>query len=131
MTGNDDAIRAMLKRFAQAFTTGDGPGAAACWEVPALVVGPDGNRAVATLEQVGAFFGGAKEQYNAHGVTGTRVDVQKIAWHTHELASVTVRWPWLDGEGREVGGQAESSCYVVRVRGDDAKIAAVLLLGVT
>lgn len=129
MTGNDQAIHAMLKRFAQAFTTGDGPGAAACWEVPALVVGPEGNRPVGSLDEVAAFFGGAKEQYNAHGVTGTRVDVRSIAWHTHELASVTVRWPWLDGEGREVG-RSESSCYVVRLRGDDAKIVAVLLLGV-
>lgn len=126
--GNEDAIRGMLQRFAHAFTSGDGPGAAACWEVPALVVSAEGNRAVATLEEVGAFFGGAKDQYNAHGVTGTRVDVQGIAWHTPSLASVTVRWPWLDAEGREVG-RSESSCYVVRVNGDTAKICAVLLLG--
>jgi hypothetical protein len=27
---NDNAVREMLQRFARAFTTGDGPGAAAC-----------------------------------------------------------------------------------------------------
>ncbi|MBC5781760.1 hypothetical protein H8N03_02315 [Ramlibacter sp. USB13] len=128
MAGNEDAIRDMLQRFAHAFTTGDGAGAAACWQVPALVVSAEGNRAVASLEEVGAFFGGARAQYNAQGVTGTRVDVQRIAWHTPALASVTVRWPYLDGEGREVG-RSEASCYVVHVAGDDAKISVAILLG--
>jgi hypothetical protein len=129
MSGNEEAIRTMLQRFARAFTSGDGPGAAACWEVPALVISDDGSRAVATLEEVGAFFGGAKEQYNAQGVTGTRADVQCIEWHTSKLASVTVQWPYLDGQGRELE-RSESSTYIVRVQGDDAKICAVLMMGV-
>src|SRR5687767_2345522 len=129
MHGNEDAIRSMLQRFARAFTTGDGKGAAACWDVPALVVSQEGNRAVAKREEVEAFFGGAQAQYHAQGVTGTRADVQCIEWHSGLLASVTVRWPYLDAQGREVG-RSESSVYVVRVRGDDAKISAVLMLGV-
>jgi hypothetical protein len=128
MHGNDDAIRVLLQRFARAFTSGDGAGAAACWEVPALVVGPEGNRAVASLDEVAAFFGGAKAQYNEQGVHGTRADVQCVEWHSPTLASVTVTWPYLDGEGREVG-RAESSVYLVRVRGDAAHIFAVMMLG--
>lgn len=130
MVGNEEAIRNMLQRFAKAFTTGDGAGAAACWNVPALVVSGEGNRAVATLDEVAAFFGGARGQYNAQGVTGTRVDIQRVDWHTQDLASVTVRWPYLDGEGREVG-RSESSCYVVQLQGGEAKICAALLLGAT
>ncbi len=129
MPGNDDAIHDLLQRFAHAFTTGDGPGAAACWEVPALVVSDDGSRAVASLDEVAAFFGGTKAQYNARGVVGTRVDIQRTDWHTDHLASVTVRWPHLDAQGGEVG-RSETSTYVVRLRGDDARICAVLMAGV-
>ncbi|RYF15534.1 MAG: hypothetical protein EOO30_14170 [Comamonadaceae bacterium] len=128
MAGDEDAVHAMLRRFARAFTSGDGPAAAACWEVPALVVADEGTRAVSTLEEVAAFFGGAAKEYHAQGVTGTRVDVQRIEWHTQRLASVTVRWPWLDGQGAEVG-RAESSVYVVRLDGGAARICAVVMRG--
>jgi hypothetical protein len=129
MSGNDDAIRSMLQRFARAFTSGDGPGAAACWEVPALVVHDEGSRAVATLGEVAGFFGGAKAQYNKDGIAGTRPDVQSIEWRTPKLAEVTVQWPYLDAQGKEIG-RAESSVYVVRLRGKEARICAVLMLGV-
>jgi hypothetical protein len=129
MSGNEEAIRTMLQRFAHAFTSGDGPGAAACWDVPALVISDDASKAVATLEEVGAFFGGAKDQYNQQGVTGTRADVQCIEWHTGKLAAVTVQWPYLDGQGRELK-RSESSTYIVRVKGDEAKICAVVMMGV-
>lgn len=126
--GNDDAVRAMLQRFARAFTSGDGPGAAACWEVPALVAADEGTRAVATLDEVSGFFGGAAGQYHAQGVTGTRVEVQRIDWQTDRLACVTVRWPWLDAQGAEVG-RAESSMYIVRLTGGEAKICVALMRG--
>ena len=126
--GNDDAVRAMLQRFARPFTAADGAGAAACWEVPALVVADEGTRAVASLDEVAGFFGGAAGQYHAQGVVGTRVEVQRIEWHTSRLASVTVRWPWLDAQGAEVG-RAESSTYVVRLTGGEAKICAVVMRG--
>lgn len=125
---DEEAIRSMLQRFARAFTSGDGAGAAACWEVPALVVHGEGSRAVSTLDEVASFFGGATEQYTQQGVTGTRADVQSIAWHTPQLASVTVQWPYLDAQGKEVG-RAESSVYLVRLRGAQAKICAVVMLG--
>jgi hypothetical protein len=128
MEGQEDAVREMLQRFARAFTTGDGPGAAACWEVPALVVSGEGNRAVAKLEEVAAFFGGAKTQYNEQGIHGTRADVECFEWHAPQLASVTVRWPYLDAQGGEVGG-AERSVYLVRVKDGQARIFAVMMLG--
>lgn len=128
MAGNDDAVREMLERFARAFTTGDGPGAAACWEVPALVVAEDGSRAVSSLSEVAAFFGGAAQQYQAKGITGTRVDVRGIDWYTPRLAAVRVRWPYLDDAGQEVGG-AEESVYLVRVKEGAARICNATLLG--
>lgn len=129
MDRDEAAVRAMLQRFAQAFTTGDGAGAAACWEVPALVVSDEGSRAVSSAGEVAAFFGGAQDQYHQQGVTGTRPEVEGMAWHTGRLASVTVRWPYLDAQGRDVG-RAESSVYVVRVGEGGAKICAVVMRGV-
>lgn len=127
---NDQAIRDMLQRFARAFTSGDGPGAAACWEVPALVVAEDGSRAIATLKEVGAFFGGARTQYNEQGVMGTRADVTCVEWFTPRLASVEVTWPYLDAQGREIG-KAESSVYIVRIAADgQARITVAVLKGV-
>ena len=126
--GDESAIRTMLQRFAHAFTSGDGSGAAACWEVPALVVSDEGSRAVGALSEVAAFFAGAKEQYNRHGVTGTRVDVLGMVWHSERVASVTVRWPWLDAQGKDVG-RSETSMYIVRVTRGEAKICAVVMAG--
>lgn len=128
MPPTDTPIRDLLQRFSRAFTSGDGPGAAACWEVPALVISDDGTRAVQTLDEVAAFFGGATAQYHEQGVTGTRADIQHIDWHTDRLASVTVKWPYLDAEGKEVG-RSESSVYVVRVSGGEGKICAVVMRG--
>lgn len=125
----EESIRDMLQRFARAFTTGDGQGTADCWEVPALVASDDGTRAVGSLQEVGAFFGGAAAQYNAKGITGTRADVQCIEWHTPKLASVTVRWPYLDAQGRELGA-SEASTYLVRMGAKgEARIFAVLMQG--
>ena len=86
-------------------------------------------RAVSSLADVASFFGGAKAQYNQQGVAGTRPDVQCVEWYTDHLASVTVNWPSLDGEGRELG-RSESSTYLVRVDKGQAKIFAVLMMGV-
>lgn len=128
MENDENAVRDMLQRFARAFTTGDGPGAAACWEVPALVVAEDGSRAVSSLAEVAAFFGGAAQQYQDRGITGTRVELRNIDWYTPRLAAVRVRWPYLDAEGREAGG-AEESVYLVRVRDGTPRICAATLLG--
>lgn len=129
MEGDDDAVRAMLQRLARAVVSGDGRGAAACWEVPALVVAAEGNRAVSSLAEVEAFFGGAREQYNRQGIADTRPEVECIEWHTAQLASVTVRWPWLDAQGRDTG-RSEASVYLVRAAGGTAKICVAAMLGV-
>jgi hypothetical protein len=128
MGGDEDAVRDMLQRFARAFTAGDGPAAAACWDVPALVVSDEGNRAVGSAAEVAAFFGGAKEQYNRQGVTDTRPEVECIEWHSAQLASVTVRWPYLDAQGKELG-RSESSVYLVRVAKQQARICMAATLG--
>jgi hypothetical protein len=64
-----EEVQVFLDRLARAITAGDGKAAAALWAVPALVLGDTEARAIATREEVAQFFGGAKEQYNAKGIT--------------------------------------------------------------
>jgi hypothetical protein len=123
------AIKAMLARFANAFTHGDGKGAAACWEVPALIVSDEGTRAVSALSEIEAFFGNAAGQYNAKGVTSTRPEIQTLNWLTQKLATVQVRWPYLDARGVDLR-EAESSMYVLRTdAAGEPKICASVMLG--
>jgi hypothetical protein len=122
-------LHAMLERFAKAFTGGDGPAAARCWEVPALIVAEMGTRSVASIEEVERFYGGAVKQYHQMGVSDTRPEVQQVNWLTDHLATVQVRWPYLDAQGHALG-DSESSTYVVRI-GDDGepRISVVVMHG--
>lgn len=107
------AVQEYLDHFATALTAGDGKTIATMWGVPALVVSDQGARAVSTLKEVELFFGGAKEQYHARGVTDTRAEIQRLEWASDRLAIVDVRWPWIDNSGKERG--EESSTYTLRV----------------
>lgn len=127
-SGSEEVIQRFFDRFARAVTSGDGHSIARMWAVPALVVGDSMVQAVGSLDQVEEFFGGAKEQYNAQGITDTRAELQRVEWLTRRLAVVDVRWPYLDAQGVERG--EETSTYVLRR--DDAgelKLQAALMRG--
>ena len=113
-------VRALLARLAQALTSGDGKMAAATWATPALVVGDDMALTVNSSADLQEVFGGAKAQYNAHGITDTRPDILRLDWVTHRIAIVEVRWPYLAADGDEVG--EETSTYVIR-REPDGQLA--------
>jgi len=127
---DDDDVQAFLDEFAHALTSGDGEGVAALWDVPALVVGDDMVRSITNAAELVAFFGGAKDQYAEHGVTGTRGEILSLDRPTPKIVQLTVRWPWLDDNGNEVG--SESSSYVLRK--DDAgnlKLRVAVMRGAT
>lgn len=95
---------------------------------PALVVDNDGVKAINSLQEVEQFFSGAKEQYNALGITDTRADIQGLEWATDKIAIVDVRWPYLNERGEEKG--EEASTYILRR--DDAgnlKLHVALMRG--
>ena len=113
-----------------AVTAGDGKGAAELWAIPALVLGDQDVRLVSSREELARFFGNAKEEYTAQGVTGTRPEVRNLTWLTRELALVEVRWPYLTEDRHEKG--EETSTYVLR-RDESGvlKIQVALLHGST
>lgn len=124
----ESPIREFFQHYARALAAGDGPAMAALWEVPALVLSDDGARAVRASEEVAAFFGAAKEQYNAQGVTDTRAEIGEVRWVTSRVALVDVRWPYLDDRGQEMG--EESATYTLR-RDDEGqlRVRAVIMHG--
>jgi hypothetical protein len=107
-----EEVQRFLDRMGRAVTTGDGRAAAAMWEVPAFVIGDDHVMPVSAEKEIEAFFGGAKDQYDAKGITDTRAEIVKLDWVTTRIAIVQVRWPYLDEKG-DVHGE-ETSTYTLR-----------------
>jgi hypothetical protein len=108
----DPKVQAFLDRFAKAITSGDAATIAAMWATPAYVLSDDAAHALSSREEVAEFFAGGKDQYNARGIVSTRAEILSLEWATKKLALVTVRWPYLDAKGKEVG--EESSTYTLR-----------------
>jgi hypothetical protein len=107
-----DEVQQFLDRMGRGVTSGDGRTVATMWEVPALVLGDDHAMSISSAREVEQFFGGAKEQYNARGITDTRAEIVRLEWPTPKIAIVQVRWPYLDAQG-QVHGE-ERSTYTLR-----------------
>jgi hypothetical protein len=122
------SVQQFLDRFARALTAGDGKTIARMWETPAFVLGDQEAIGVTSAAELEKFFGGARDQYNARGITDTRAEIQKLSWLTDRLALVEVRWPYLDARGQELG--EERSNYVLRLDDDgELKMRAAIMLG--
>jgi hypothetical protein len=106
-----EEVQDFLERMARAVTTGDGDTISTMWETPALVLGEQ-VIAVSSAKEVEQFFSGAKEQYNARGITDTRPEIIRLDWSTDRIAFVTVQWPYLDASGSTHG--SETSTYTLR-----------------
>jgi hypothetical protein len=94
-------VASFLDRYADALGGGDLPGIAACYALPALVVGDGATIPVAEPAQVEAAFGGAADAYRAQGLVGLRPQVRAVEPLTGALTLVDVRWAYLDEAGRE------------------------------
>ncbi|HKP28435.1 MAG TPA: hypothetical protein VJU15_03495 [Gemmatimonadales bacterium] len=126
----DAEVARLLEDLGHAVTAGDARAAAELWAIPAMVLGDQDVRAVSSREELARFFGNARAEYNAQGITGTRPDVRNLTWLTRELALVEVRWPYLTEDRHEKG--EETSTYVLR-RDESGvlKIQVALLHGST
>lgn len=122
-------VQALLDKVARAIVSGDGAAMAQLWELPAFVLGDDAAELLADADKVAALFGSGRQQYNARGITGTRADIQDLEKVGERMVIATVRWPYLDATGKQVG--AEKSDYTLR-RDDrgDLKIRFVMYRGV-
>ncbi|HEU5076324.1 MAG TPA: hypothetical protein VFU02_19160 [Polyangiaceae bacterium] len=130
VTHHDAAeVQHFLDRFAKAMTSGDAKAVARLWEAPAFVIDEHASIAVPDLDAVERFFAGAKDQYNAQGITTTKAEILDLDWVTDNLVVARVRWPYLDDSGKSLG--AESSSYTLKRNADgELKLRVVLMRGV-
>jgi ketosteroid isomerase-like protein len=70
-TTSPSDISAFLDRYAEALAAGDLPGIAACYALPALVVGDASTIPVTEAAQVEAAFAGAADAYRARAWSGS------------------------------------------------------------
>ena len=93
-------VEAFLGRYAEALATGDLPGVAACYALPALVAGDDGAIPIAEAAQVEAAFAGAADAYRTQGLVGIRAELRAVDRLTPTLVLADVRWAYLDQDGQ-------------------------------
>ena len=108
-------IADFLDRYAGALAAGDLPGIAACYAVPALVVGDATAIPVAEAGQVEAAFAGAADAYRAQGLVGIRPELRAVEPLTPNLTLVDVGWAYLD----EAGAARRHSSYRYLLRRSD------------
>jgi ketosteroid isomerase-like protein len=111
-TTSQHDVAAFLDRYAEALAGGDLPGIAACYALPALVVGDGATIPVSEPAQVEAAFADAADAYRAQGLVGLRPRVRAVDPLTGALTLVDVAWAYLDEAGRE--RQHTSYRYLLR-----------------
>jgi hypothetical protein len=121
-------VSSFLDRYADALASGDLPGIAACYAVPALVVGDAAAIPVSEPAQVEAAFGGAAAAYRAQGLVGLRPEVRAVDRLTGALTLVDVRWAYLDEVGRE--RQHTAYRYLLR-RADTGQLGIQVVIDTT
>ena len=107
-----DEVQSFLDDFGRALTAGDTQTVVSMWETPAFVIGDQDAQSVVSREQLELFFVGARDNYNARGITDTHPEIVRLEWATPQIAMVEVRWPHIDARGDEVG--EEVSTYTLR-----------------
>jgi ketosteroid isomerase-like protein len=121
-------IAAFLGRYADALAAGDLPGIAACYAVPALVVGDATTIPVAEAAQVEAAFAGAADAYRAQGLVGIRPELRAVDPLTATLTLVDVGWAYLD----EAGAARLRTSYRYLLRhADDGRLGIQVVVDTT
>jgi ketosteroid isomerase-like protein len=121
-------VAAFLDRYAEALAGGDLPGIAACYALPALVVGDGATIPVADAGQVETAFAGAADAYRAQGIVGLRPELRAVDPLTGALTLVDVGWAYLDEAGRE--RQHTSYRYLLR-RADGGRLGIQVVVDTT
>lgn len=127
-TTSQHDVAAFLDRYAEALADGDLPGIAACYALPALVVGDVATIPVSEPAQVEAAFAGAADAYRAQGIVGLRPKLRAVDPLTGALTLVDVGWAYLDEAGRE--RQRTSYRYLLR-RADGGQLGIQVVVDTT
>lgn len=110
------AIEYMLHAFGDALTARNIDAITPCWAIPALIVFDEGALAVADADELGRMFRTSMAAYDTEGVASTTAEILTEEPLSDRLFAVDVRWPYLDRDGHETGG--ETSHYLVWIDDD-------------
>jgi ketosteroid isomerase-like protein len=121
-------VSAFFDRYGAALAGGDLPGIAACYTLPALVVGDAATIPVATAGEIEAAFAGAAEAYRARGLVDARPELRAVDPLTPALTLVDVGWDYLDEAG--VAHQHSSYRYLLR-RADGGQLGIQVVVDTT
>jgi hypothetical protein len=126
-------LQAFFDHFTNCLTSGDGQGAAACFEYPALMVMANEQKygksqPLGDVQVVADFFAKAPQMYHDRGVDQTFADLREVDWLADDLALVRAHFPYIDADGNDMG-DGETSLYVVRRNDDGHAICAAITLG--
>jgi ketosteroid isomerase-like protein len=113
MNSTDERLRRFLARYGEALSAGDLKAISGCYAVPALVLSDEGSIPIAVREEIEAAFDGAAEHYRAQGLVAVRPTLVASEALSEKLASVDVRWDYLDEQGRSA--QQNGYRYVLRL----------------
>jgi|SRR5215208_2330770 ketosteroid isomerase-like protein len=121
-------VAAFLDRYANALVSGDLPGIAACYALPALVAGDGASIPISDPAQVEAAFGGAADAYRAQGLVDARPELRAVDPLTPALTLIDVRWAYLDESGNE--RHHSSYRYLLR-RSESGQLAIQVVVDTT
>jgi ketosteroid isomerase-like protein len=121
-------VAAFLDRYANALVSGDLPGIAACYALPALVAGDGASIPISDPAQVEAAFGGAADAYRAQGLVDARPELRAVDPLTPALTLIDVRWAYLDESGNE--HHHSSYRYLLR-RSESGQLAIQVVVDTT
>lgn len=105
-------VQSFLDRLGRAAVSADTTTLASLWKTPSVVLGDDEVIEVRDTDQIERLFSGAKDQYQARGICDTRAEIQDLVWTSDHSCIVTVRWPYYDHQGEELG--SETSTYTLQ-----------------
>jgi hypothetical protein len=114
-TTSEQDVSTFLDRYADTLGRGDLPGIAACYVLPALVVGDGAAISVSEASQVEAAFAGAAEAYREQGLVALQPELRSVDPLTPALTLAEVRWAYLDEAG--TARQHTSYRYLLRRTG--------------
>jgi hypothetical protein len=121
-------LQEFFDEFARALTAGEAHTLAGLWEVPALLLGDASVQGLDSIAEVQSLFRGARDRYNARGISQARAEIVRASWPTDRIAVVEVRWPYVDQQGQAVG--EETSTYTLRCNDDgDLRLRVAVMHG--
>ncbi len=119
MTETEHRVMGFLERYGRALSAGDLDTIADSWAVPALSIGEEEARGVATIEEVTGFFAAAGEAYRAQGIVAARPTLLGAEAIGRRLWFVDVRWQNENAAGAAVA--TERTRYILW-EGDDGAL---------